>query len=164
MCCWVVWKIVCTACAVYFTAEVLRGPQEVQRSSETLRRQGRDRTVQLWARGSTESRTKPAVQVPLIQSRVPILYFFSQLILSAARWNLALCAFRPRKKLQSYTFLSVKNLICHFLNFFIKNWFNKTRRKQKINDITVMPSNGLILVSVYRNFHEILQSRYSIKI
>lgn len=57
-------KNVCTACAVYFAAEVLRGPQEVQRSSETLRRQGRDRTVQLWARGSTEPRTKPAVQVP----------------------------------------------------------------------------------------------------
>ncbi|KAK0180163.1 hypothetical protein PV327_005832 [Microctonus hyperodae] len=43
-------------------AEVLRGPQEVQRSSETLRRQGRDRTVQLWARGSTESRAKSSIQ------------------------------------------------------------------------------------------------------
>ncbi|KAK0075989.1 hypothetical protein PV326_011141, partial [Microctonus aethiopoides] len=43
--------------------EVLRGPQEVQRSSETLRRQGRDRTVQLWARGSTESRAKSSIQI-----------------------------------------------------------------------------------------------------
>ena len=46
-------------------AEILRGPQEVQGSPETLRRQGRDWTIQLRPRRSTESRAKSALQVQM---------------------------------------------------------------------------------------------------
>lgn len=81
------------ATCVITTAEILRGPQEVQRSSKTLRRQGRDWTVQLWTRGSSESRAKPSIQVLLnpreyLFSKFIRVRIYSQIVSHVALWKI----------------------------------------------------------------------------
>lgn len=89
-----------TVCRVYLTVEVLRGPQEVQRSSETLRRQGRDRTIQLWARGPTEPRTKSPVQVPAqLDPGWPVFIFIKRYFIVIASESARRCIIsqQPRR-------------------------------------------------------------------